>query len=446
MIEGLFAGKGIVEHIVGAADGDPFAILGLRADLQGVGQTVLEEVLKRKAPQHLGAIATPIINGGLLGINAMQLLCGLTFESDKGEKFAAGGQSMSRIGQMLQDATPDGGWSGSGSEAYSRLNVRQQQRAQQIARTDAQVARIIETQAGQVKTTKEVLDVSATVLTAAIPVVLATRLIPPPPIVGIPMATAMEIGAVAGALLPCTVAMQALQVNALQNSTLLQEAIAQYLEVAGQAKPTGGKGGKAVPKHTDAPPVDNDEAPPSAAPPVPPAVPASPVPVPPVVPSGGGGAASGGGGPSGGGAPTPSTPMGPPPAMPRMPAVSGGGYPMSAPSGGGMPGGMAGGAPAAQPGGAAGGGLGGLFAAIASIVNTAVQAGQQHAAQQSAQQEAKADKGTDAEPEPEEQPANAAAAEPDSAAAGAPGERAPVDAAHGTEQEAPLDIPTTRTL
>jgi hypothetical protein len=443
VIGSLFAGKGLTEHLVGVADDDPLAKLGLRADAIGISQMVTEQILTRKAPQQLAAVATPIINAGLMTINGMQLLCGLTFEFDKGEKFTNGATAMNQVAGTLDSATPTEDWESSGSQAYADQNSAQQQRANDMASTDTAVQGIIAQQAGQVKTTKDILDASATVLTAMIPVVMLTRLIPPPPIVGIPMAEAMEIGAVAGALPPCAAAMGVMAAQAAQNAAKIQEAVGQYQRVAADAKPTGTTGDFTPPPGSEAPSITDDDAPPATQPPA--GTPAG----------GGGGAPSGGGGgaPSGGGGGAPTTPSTPPmPQMPKTPSMP------SMPSGGmagGSPGGgiSGGGAPSAGSSGASGGGLGGLFAAVAQIATAAVQAGQQAEEKQAAEKAAEKDaaKAQDDNQDTERGEAVDGEQADDtqrvSAGADTQGGRAPVEAAttQGTPS-APQTAPMDRTV
>lgn len=231
-LEVLFAGKGIGEHL-----SDPTSFtskLGLPADALGLAQmftTGTLEVMGKKAAA--AAWGTPIIGYGLLTLNAMQALCGIGNPND-GSDFTKGAAVFKQIHDSFDSTAPTDDWAGEGSETYAHQNQQQQKRAGELANVDADVQKVVNEQAAQVTEARNVLDISASVLTFAIPPALAAQLIQPPP-VGQAIKLGIEIGAVAGSVPRAGLTMDMLGVHTLRNAGQIQNAINKYNALAADA-------------------------------------------------------------------------------------------------------------------------------------------------------------------------------------------------------------------
>jgi hypothetical protein len=372
-LEVLFTGKSLYDHLQGAADGDPQAIAGLGADALGIVQ------------MFPGAPATPIIDAGLKALTLMQLACG-EGDPDNGDRFWDGGRRFNEIGKTLESAVPTDDWGSTGSQAYTRQNTQQQDRATQMKDADIAVRNIVAVQSVQVIALKNFLDLESTVLSGfIIPAIIAMRI----PYVGPTLSIGIQTGAVLGTVGPSEIEMVMMARDAITNSQKLQQVIGQYNEVAAGAKPAGSMSEFSSPPGTTALPPSTPDDPGKSKPEPAPTTPTPPT-APPAVPIGPGG---GGGGTSGGGSsPVPPTPSSPTPGSPGggvpsggAPAgVPGGGFPGGGAPGGGVPGsGMPGGGASGSGGsglaGAAGSALGGL---MGSLIGQAAQLAQQAKSQE----------------------------------------------------------------
>ncbi|MCV7362545.1 EspA/EspE family type VII secretion system effector [Mycolicibacterium neworleansense] len=230
-----FAAKGTTEH---ALDLPSFtSIIGLQADFTGAAQMV---ATSKKGADWLGKYgvktaswATPIIANGLLGINAMQLTLGVGDPND-GSDFTTGAEAFRKIQSGLEGTAPNDNWVGEGSESYAQQNKKQQERAGKLAQVDGEVQKVINEQAAQVTEARNVLDISATVLTAAIPAAIIASFTLPPP-VGQALKTGIEIGAVAGSVPRCVLTVEMLGLHTLRNASQIENAISKYNALAAAA-------------------------------------------------------------------------------------------------------------------------------------------------------------------------------------------------------------------
>ncbi|WP_131721925.1 MULTISPECIES: EspA/EspE family type VII secretion system effector [Mycolicibacterium] len=231
-VEVFFAAKGTTEHV---QDFPSFtSVIGLQADVLGATQMIGTAVLEYKGKEALAkTFGTPIIGAGLLAINGMQLLCGVG-SPNKGEGFEKGAAAFQKIQDGYASTAPTDHWVGEGSETYARQNEKQQERAGKLAKIDADVQKVVGEQAAQVSEARNVLDISATVLTAAIPAAIAAGLVQPPP-VGQALKTGIEIGAVAGSVPRCALTMDMLGLHTLRNAGQIQNAISKYNALAADA-------------------------------------------------------------------------------------------------------------------------------------------------------------------------------------------------------------------
>ncbi|MBN3512366.1 hypothetical protein JYB55_26420 [Mycolicibacterium septicum] len=232
VVEAVFAVKGAGEHV---AELPSFtSIIGLQADLTGAMQmyaTSTRGVARlAKIGMNTANWTTPIIANGLLGINAMQATLGVGDPND-GSDFKTGAEAFQKIQSGLKGTAPTDNWVGEGSEAYAKQNEKQQERAGKLAQVDGEVQKVINEQAAQVTEARNVLDISATVLTAAIPAAIIASFTQPPP-VGQALKTGIEIGAVAGSVPRCVLTMDMLGLHTLRNASQIQNAISKYNALA----------------------------------------------------------------------------------------------------------------------------------------------------------------------------------------------------------------------
>lgn len=236
VVETAFAVKGTGEHI---AEFPSFtSIIGLQADFTGAAQMAATSAkgsawLAAKTGMKAASWATPIIANGLLGINAMQALCGVGNPTD-GSDFKTGATVFQKIQNGFESTAPTDNWVGDGSESYAQQNEKQQERAGKLAKVDADVQKVIGEQAAQVTEARNVLDISATVLTAAIPAAITAGFVLPPP-VGQALKMGIEIGAVLGSVPRCALTMDMLGLHTLRNASQIQDAISRYNALAADA-------------------------------------------------------------------------------------------------------------------------------------------------------------------------------------------------------------------
>ncbi|MEX3650239.1 EspA/EspE family type VII secretion system effector [Mycolicibacterium porcinum] len=252
VIEIAFAGKGVWEHWNGKDEESPVeaavAQAGLGADVIGgtqlLGELGAEHLLKKptttfssySSPKpKIQGFGTPIIGAALLAINTMQLTCGFE-DPETGDRFGQGADHFNTISDTLKSATPTDLWHGTGSNAYSGENERQQERATAMGKIDTEVQGIIANQAEQIKKTRMALDIAATYLTVCIPVAVVIGKIPP---TGPAQQMAFEMSAVGIAMPPALGAVATMEYLAMANAQKFQQAANAYQEVAAGAKPAG---------------------------------------------------------------------------------------------------------------------------------------------------------------------------------------------------------------
>lgn len=235
VVEAVFAVKGAGEHINELPSFT--SIIGLQADITGAMQmyaTSAHGVAKLgKYGVKSASWVTPIIANGLLGINTMQATLGMGDPND-GSDFTTGAEAFRKIQSGLEGTAPTDNWVGEGSESYAQQNKKQQERAGKLAQVDGEVQKVINEQAAQVTEARNVLDISATVLTAAIPAAIIASFTLPPP-VGQALKTAIEIGAVAGSVPRCVLTVEMLGLHTLRNANQIENAISKYNALAAEA-------------------------------------------------------------------------------------------------------------------------------------------------------------------------------------------------------------------
>lgn len=201
--------------------------------LEQFGKQVFSKGGSRLAGE-LAAAETPIIEYALMALTVMGLELGFG-DPDSGSRFGDGSSKFQEVCELLESAFPKD-WQGDGSQAYTRQNTRQQDRAGIMAHADNMMHGIVQNEARQLKETQDVIDIASDVLMVCIPAAIALYLVP---VVGPEMSLAFQAGAVAGAMPLPTARMTQMAFQAMQNAMQVQQAIGKYNEVASAAHPTG---------------------------------------------------------------------------------------------------------------------------------------------------------------------------------------------------------------
>lgn len=265
--EYAFAAKGAYEHYDALGSNDPGSVFlakaGIAADITGATQMAGEFGIGKFGPKYIDklgdnfkvfgestpglrsaynpnarqmkGLGTPIIGAALLAINGMQLMCGVG-DPETGDRFAKGADNFTAISDTLKRATPTDDWHGSGSDAYTAQNERQQERAAAMGKIDTEVKGIVANEAEQIKNTRDALDIVATSLTICIPIAIVIGKIPP---TGPANQMAFEIGAVAGSMPIALGAIATMESLTLANAQKFARAASAYQDIAAGAKPTG---------------------------------------------------------------------------------------------------------------------------------------------------------------------------------------------------------------
>jgi hypothetical protein len=378
-------GKDVGETVVDVVDvfGDTPLIglvnpgLGILAQLNeviGLGGKLVDWAGDIGLDKLLLAASSPILAAGQAVIADMRETTG-SGQPEAGDRLGDAEQRFRQATDVLKSAHPSGDWTGSGSDAYSAADTRQERRTTKLALLDHQLHEVIAREAGQIARTRAKLDDESNGLAEFGLTSFGYGLIPG---VGPALKQAAEFQAVLKALSACSAELQKLAAEVDANAAAGQQLAGQYLSAAEDAGNPG-----CVPEHggtyggpTRSEPGSGRGAGPGFGP----GPRAGSGPGAGAGPGTGGGAgsgggsgsgsASGGGSGSGGAAPssdTPTMPDIPTPTMPESPASG----EASDGSGGGPAGGL-GTVPSALGGTPAGAG-GGLASLVAEVIKAATQ-------------------------------------------------------------------------
>lgn len=205
--------QSFADHVKSADGGDPWGFAGLGPDAAGTAQSFLGK-----------AGETPVIEAGLIAITIMNWMCGFG-DSEKGDSFGDGGSKFNDTIDKLKSASPDGTWTGSGSDAYAAQNTKQQNRASTMVDADFEMNQIVSCEANQLSGTRDILDHAGTVLGYAIlPALAAMRI----PVWGWEISMGIQLGAVGGTVPVCQAEMIQMAARALENAKSVRKAIDTY--------------------------------------------------------------------------------------------------------------------------------------------------------------------------------------------------------------------------
>ncbi|WP_319450297.1 MULTISPECIES: EspA/EspE family type VII secretion system effector [unclassified Mycobacterium] len=366
-------GKDVGETVIDVVDvfGDTPLIdlvnpgVGILAQLNevvGLGGKLVDWASNIGLDKFLLAATSPILAAGQAAIADMRETTG-SGEPETGDRLGDAEQRFRQATDLLTSAHPSGDWSGSGSDAYSAADTRQERRTTKLALLDHQLHQVIAREAGQIARTRAKLDDESNGLAEFGLTSFGYGLIPG---VGPALKQAAEFQAVLKALSACSAELQKLAAEVDANAAAGQQLAGQYSSAAGD---TGDPG--CVPEHGGTYGGPTRSQPDSRPGPGPGSGPGPRAGSGPGTGAGsgtGGGTGSGGGSGSGGAArssDTPTMPDIPTPTMPEQPASG----EASDGSGGGPAGGL-GGVPSALGGTPAGAG-GGLASLVAEVIKAA---------------------------------------------------------------------------
>lgn len=252
---GLFDDYGEVLQKVGSAmrTFDPFGPIGAAGEmLSGVSETArlidqngvetqwnpagnaaeMASVAQSMLPL---AKQTLIIQGGLKAVLAMQYECGFTNEPNRGDGYSTGAQRFNDIAETLSGAAPDERWTGAAAEAYAAANDRQKLRAKKMVDADLDVRMALSAQAGEVETTRRILNNAAMMMGNAIAPALAARALGEH---GKALSLSIETSVVGISIPTCIWYMNQLADVSSRSAASIEAATRLYQEVADDCYPT----------------------------------------------------------------------------------------------------------------------------------------------------------------------------------------------------------------
>lgn len=213
-----------------------YTAAGLGANVVSFAQdAVKQSAEKLDNAKALAAAATPIIATGLRAMTIMSNLTG--FEGpERGDRYGRGADAFSGVNSALQSTHSPNSWQGTASGAYGSRNDEQQQRADLMAKTDADVKSALDTEAEQIVDTRRQIDHQMTELTLAIPFALAARLWNAPPGSGMIASQVIEWAAFIKTVPIATQRMYRMVSDSAHNATVIRRAGATYDRIASEAQ------------------------------------------------------------------------------------------------------------------------------------------------------------------------------------------------------------------
>jgi Excreted virulence factor EspC, type VII ESX diderm/EspA/EspE family len=168
---------GVIANLSRIGD-DPVGSLTNLAGLAVPGVNIVSAVAKMTGAANVsGGGSTPVIDAALAILKQMNDHCGKG-NPDGGSAFGNGANAFQQISGMFQTTTPPDSWHGAASSAYEGANQQQDNRAKAVATADADVQKLLGTEASQVADTREAIHYATTFLNGCIPVALALAALP----------------------------------------------------------------------------------------------------------------------------------------------------------------------------------------------------------------------------------------------------------------------------
>ena len=186
--------------------------------------------------KFLLAATSPILAAGQAVIADMRETTG-SGQPEAGDQLGDAEQRFRQATDVLKSAHPSGDWTGSGSDAYSVADTRQERRTTKLALLDQQLREVIAREAGQITRTRAKLDDESNGLAEFGLTSFGYGLIPG---VGPALKQAAELQAVLKALGACSAELQKLAAEVDANAAAGQQLAGQYPSAAEDAGSPGG--------------------------------------------------------------------------------------------------------------------------------------------------------------------------------------------------------------
>lgn len=175
-----------------------------------------------------------IIAGGLKTILGMQLSCGGDAAPEMANGYSDSAQRFNLVADRLQKAVPDDTWSGTAADAYFDANAGQVARARTMPDIDLDVVMAVSMEANQLRTTRRILQESATVMGNSIALVLILQSVPR---YGKLLAKNLEIGVTGSCIAGCLLHMNHLTDASEKATQSINDAVLLYQKLASECYP-----------------------------------------------------------------------------------------------------------------------------------------------------------------------------------------------------------------
>ncbi|MUL82844.1 MULTISPECIES: EspA/EspE family type VII secretion system effector [unclassified Mycolicibacterium] len=175
-----------------------------------------------------------ILAGGLKTVLGMQYACGGNAAPEMAEGYSDSAQRFNVVADHLEKAVPDDSWKGLAADAYTAANASQVNRARTMPDVDLDVAMAVSMEANQLRTTRDILQESATVMGNAIAPVLALQAVPR---YGKLFAKSLEIGVTGSCVTGCLLHMKHLTEASEKATKSITDATLLYQELANGCYP-----------------------------------------------------------------------------------------------------------------------------------------------------------------------------------------------------------------
>lgn len=212
------------------------AFFGLGANAIDFAHSAAQEGAEKFGDlRSAAALATPIIS---MGIRIMTVMSNMTgFEGpERGDRYGRGADAFASVSDDLDGTRSPDSWDGSSSKAYSDRHREQQERAQLMAKTDAEIKEVLDEEALQIKDTRNQISRQISELTYLIPVALAAKLWNVPPGSGEIASQAIQWAGFAKTVPIATQRMYRMVSDSSHNATLIRRAGATYDRIAAEAQ------------------------------------------------------------------------------------------------------------------------------------------------------------------------------------------------------------------
>jgi hypothetical protein len=153
---------------------------------------------------------------------------------DAGDGLVAGVGAFRGASGILGSAGSDPGWQGAAAQSYDDRNTEQQTHTDQMAVLDTDLAKLLQTQAGEVQKLRKDMYIVLGTLTSAKPIAFALSKIPPP--VGKQLSTAYQIATATACLTTTTALLSAQGVRSQKNGAAMTNVASRYRQIADAAQ------------------------------------------------------------------------------------------------------------------------------------------------------------------------------------------------------------------